>query len=86
MQRIRAGLTGLACVFLIVVLAAAFLNMARTDDATGNVVLANGTVTNTSAVDETPRDPLAELGVAPDAAVTEPEKTPPPAQPTPPKR
>ena len=32
MQRVRVGLTGLACVFLLVFLAAAFFGLARRDD------------------------------------------------------
>lgn len=73
-RRIRAGITGLACVFLIVLLAAAFLNIARDrgdiDDPAGNMAAAN------SIAADPPKDPLAELGVAPDAA-PEPEPTQP---------
>jgi hypothetical protein len=64
MQRVRIGLTGLSCVFLLVLLAAAFLGFATSEadrdmPATGNVAAAD-----TNSVD-VPSDPLAELGVAP---------------------
>ncbi|WCT74026.1 hypothetical protein PQ455_01985 [Sphingomonas naphthae] len=65
-RRVRAGITGLACVFLIVLMAAAFLNIAR-DRGDGDDIGANMAAGNTIAV-EAPKDPLAELGVAPDAA------------------
>jgi hypothetical protein len=64
MQRVRIGLTGLSCVFLLVLLAAAFLGFAnneadRAAPATANLAAAEG---NSASV---PSDPLAELGVAP---------------------
>ncbi|MEH3107426.1 MAG: hypothetical protein PGN09_09125 [Sphingomonas fennica] len=81
MQRVRAGLTGLACVFLIVLLAAAFLNIARDRDADARDA---AEVAANRAAPEPARDPLAELGVAPDAAVPAaagpPAPTPPPAR------
>ena len=58
MQRVRVGLTGLACVFLLVMLATAFLGADRhhsSGDATN--------AANTNA--EAPNEPLAQLGVAP---------------------
>jgi len=54
MQRIRYGLTGLALVFLIVLLGTAISRSGGEDPAAN--------VTNNQA---TPSDPLAELGVAP---------------------
>ncbi len=67
MQRVRIGLTGLAFVFLLVLLAAVFappsseapLTPAAVENGTGSVTAdepANGA---------TPNEPLAELGVAP---------------------
>ena len=58
MQRVRVGLTGLAFVFLLVMLATAFLRMADGTAAGGNAAspLANATA---------PSEPLAQLGVAP---------------------
>lgn len=52
-QRIRYGLTGLALVFLLVLLGAAVIR--SSDEGPANVAL-----TNTE-----PNEPLAELGVAP---------------------
>lgn len=52
-QRIRYGITGLAVVFLLVLLGAAIIR--SSDDGAANVAL-----TNTE-----PNEPLAELGVAP---------------------
>jgi hypothetical protein len=58
MHRVRVGALGLACVFLFVMLAAAFLH------AAGDSSVANG---NAAAVanDQTPSEPLALLGAAP---------------------
>lgn len=58
MHRVRVGAIGLACVFLFVMLATAFLR------AAGDPSVENGnaaSATNTAA----PSEPLAELGVAP---------------------
>lgn len=56
MHRVRVGLTGLAFVFLLVMLATAFL---RAGDG-------RGTATRAAAVNAAaPAEPLAELGVAP---------------------
>lgn len=64
MQRIRVGLTGLACVFLIVMLAAAFLRM------TGETPKAD-TPAQTTANEATPNEPLAQLGVAPGTSLSD---------------
>jgi hypothetical protein len=69
MQRVRVGLTGLACVFLLVMLATAFLGADR-DRSSGD--LTNGANTNIEA----PNEPLAQLGVAP-GNTPPPESTPP---------
>jgi hypothetical protein len=81
MQRVRVGLTGLACVFLLVILAAVIFGAFKPEReptlksdvmVNDDIVTLNGEpYTNTAAV---PNDPLAELGVAPGNV---PPKTPP---------
>lgn len=61
MQRIRIGITGLAVVFLIVLLAAAVVGF-RSKGKPGEANLAAEGDNSTKAP---PGDPLAELGVAP---------------------
>ena len=61
MQRVRIGITGLAVVFLVVLLAAAVVGFRSDDSATLN----NAAVADNSAAPAQPKDPLAELGVAP---------------------
>ncbi|HWL46602.1 MAG TPA: hypothetical protein VNQ31_02700 [Sphingomonadaceae bacterium] len=74
MQRVRIGLTGLAAVFLLVVLAAAFFGLVSNEsavktDATGNVVAVAPTPPGGEASEASqPKEPLAELGVAPGGA------------------
>ncbi len=63
MQRVRVGLTGLAAVFLLTLLAASILGMLGQDEPRG-ARLANGAVAANAAA-EPPKEPLAELGVAP---------------------
>ena len=58
MQRVRVGLTGLACVFLLVMLATAFLGADRDKSSSD---MSNGANANVQA----PNEPLAQLGVAP---------------------
>jgi hypothetical protein len=58
MQRVRVGLTGLAFVFLLVMLATAFLRMAGGAESGSNTAPVAG---NSTA----PNEPLAQLGVAP---------------------
>jgi hypothetical protein len=69
MQRVRVGLTGLACVFLLVVLATAFLGMAGNGTDLVEVEAGNAAAASAQAVAdniaEEPREPLAELGVTP---------------------
>jgi len=60
-QRIRIGLTSLAVVFLIVLVASAITRASRT--GTANAV--------TQATSNEPSEPLAELGVAPGASETD---------------
>lgn len=70
-QRVRVGITGLAAVFLLTLLAASIFSFLGQDDRT--IKLANGAmVVNTQAPSEPPREPLAELGVAPGASTPKP--------------
>ena len=57
MQRVRIGLTGLAFVFLLVLLGAAISRWGEAESVPNNAVEANA--------DAEPNEPLAELGVAP---------------------
>jgi len=61
MQRVRIGITGLAVVFLVVLLAAAIVGFHSKDGKNGNSA-ASGAA---NASETPPADPLAELGVAP---------------------
>lgn len=61
MQRVRIGLTGLAFVFLLVLLGAV-ISRWSTDDAAINNAAA---VDLNANADAEPTEPLAELGVAP---------------------
>lgn len=58
-QRVRVGMIGLACVFLLVMLVTALVSLG----GGGRETAANSVAANDSA----PREPLAELGVAPGA-------------------
>ncbi|KQX17840.1 MULTISPECIES: hypothetical protein [unclassified Sphingomonas] len=61
MQRVRIGITGLAVVFLIVLLAAAVVGF-RSKERSGE---ANSIAESDNSTKSAPADPLAELGVAP---------------------
>jgi hypothetical protein len=68
MQRVRIGLTGLAFIFLLVMLAAIFSSPDEEEPITANSVEQGLTPGGPSAKKETPpepKEPLAELGVAP---------------------
>lgn len=56
-QRVRIGLTGLACVFVLVLIGAAITRWSI-DPPTGNQAIVN-------AVPAEPNEPLAEIGAAP---------------------
>lgn len=73
MQRVRIGLTGLGLVFLLVLLAAAVLGLAREEADLNTVPDVNATAEEnlTAAAEDAPQDPLAELGVAPGGGATE---------------
>lgn len=63
-HRIRIGLTGLACVFLLVLLGAVFARLVRDGESQRNrdaVPSAHESARGPAA----PSDPLADLGVAP---------------------
>jgi hypothetical protein len=57
MQRVRIGLTGLAFVFVLVILGAAVSRWGEEAPDNNNVAVVNA--------DAEPNEPLAELGVAP---------------------
>jgi hypothetical protein len=67
MQRVRIGITGLAVVFLIVLLAAAVVGF-RSKDRGGE---ANQIAEGGNSTKSPPTDPLAELGVAPGGTSSE---------------
>ena len=72
MQRVRVGITGLAAVFLLTLLAASIFSFLGQDDHTTK--LANGAVVaNAQMPPEPPKEPLAELGVAPGAGTPSPK-------------
>lgn len=56
-QRVRIGLTGLAFVFLLVLVGAAIINWSADDSAIANNAA--------NAVAAEPNEPLAEIGAAP---------------------
>ena len=68
MQRVRIGLTGLAFVFVLVLLAAVFTSPTNEEPITANSIEqqrnGSGGPGNEAAAEE-PKEPLAELGVAP---------------------
>ena len=83
MQRIRIGLTGLAFVFVLVLLAAVFTSPSEEEPITANMIeqqLAPDKAGANGAEAE-PKEPLAELGVAPGNADTNEADAPPAAPP-----
>ncbi len=69
MQRVRIGLTGLAFVFVLVLLAAVFTRPTDEAPITANSLSQPDAAANPSN-DAEPSEPLAELGVAPGKADT----------------
>jgi hypothetical protein len=67
MQRVRIGLTGLGFVFLLVLLAAIFTRPSAEEPITANSIEQQRLPGNQSdgGGDAEPKEPLAELGVAP---------------------
>ena len=80
MQRVRIGLTGLAFVFLAVLLAAVFTrNPAREAPITPNLLAQQKAGTApVQAAPAAPTEPLAQLGVAPGNADSNRTAAPPP--------
>lgn len=72
MQRVRIGLTGLAFVFLLVLLAAIFTRPSAEEPITANSIEQQRLPGNAAAgaPEAEPKEPLAELGVAPGNADT----------------
>jgi hypothetical protein len=67
-QRVRIGLTGLAFVFILVLLGAIFASPTSEDSAANVVIrqlMPGQAPSATAANDSSPKEPLAELGVAP---------------------
>jgi hypothetical protein len=76
MQRVRIGLTGLAFVFVLVLLGSVFRSASEEEPITANSLelqLSPELPTNSS---EAPQEPLAELGVAPGNAESNSSATP----------
>lgn len=77
-QRVYVGVTGLAVVFLLTLLAASLLSLFGRDARPAQTAAANSAAGNQAA----PNEPLAELGVAPGnqpKPVPAPLPAPPPA-------
>lgn len=74
-HRVRIGLTGLACVFLIVLMGAIFAKFVREGEAEqARDAISSGAPAPSPEPEAAPADPLAELGVAPGKPVeAEPE-------------
>jgi hypothetical protein len=86
MQRVRIGLTGLAFVFLAVLLAAVFTrNPTREAPITANLIeqqkAGAAPAAQAPAPAAQPTEPLAQLGVAPGNADSNRTAPPPPAPP-----
>jgi hypothetical protein len=66
MQRVRIGLTGLAFVFVLVLLGAVFRSASDEEPITANSIeQQSGNGSARDEQDAEPSEPLAELGVAP---------------------
>ena len=71
-HRVRIGVTGLAFVFVLTLLVASFSQTASNEPAlTSDVSAEGGEASIAVSGEEAPQEPLAELGVAPGAAVEE---------------
>lgn len=83
MQRVRIGLTGLAFVFLLVLLGAVFTSPSNEAPITPNLIETqlSGNQTGIAGANQSePKEPLAELGVAPGNADDDNSVQPAPAQ------
>jgi hypothetical protein len=67
MQRVRIGLTGLACVFLLVLLGAIFVKFVRDGEAArqSEVSIVDSDGMPVAPAPPSPKEPLAELGITP---------------------
>lgn len=65
MQRVRIGLTGLAFVFLLVMLATALVRPSEEAPLTANLIEQQKGAPAGNAASGEPQEPLAELGVTP---------------------
>lgn len=78
MQRVRVGLTGLAAVLVVVAAAAAVFESASDEPVTASAPNAIDSATVVENMlppeEETPNEPLAEIGAAPASGKTESEK------------
>lgn len=71
-SRVRIGVTGLAFVFVLTLLIASFAGTASNEPPlTSDVSAEGGEASVAVSGEEAPQEPLAELGVAPGAAVEE---------------
>jgi hypothetical protein len=69
MQRVRIGLTGLAFVFVLVLLGTVFTRASSEEPITANAIeMQQVPGAQAKVEDAKPKDPLAELGVAPGSA------------------
>ena len=71
-QRVRIGLTGLGCVFLLVLLAASLFGLVGESPLTPAGGGSGNSANAVAAAADGPKDPLAELGVAPGNAPDHP--------------
>jgi hypothetical protein len=85
MQRVRIGLTGLAFVFVLVLLATIAIRPSAEPPLTANLVERPETmpIANKAAPAAEPKEPLAELGVAPGNAEPDNSSQPNPPEPAP---
>lgn len=70
-RRVRIGLTGLAFVFILVLLAAVFTKASDEEPITANRIeeaATGGAIGTTNATADETNEPLADLGVAPGGA------------------
>lgn len=78
MQRVRVGLTGLAAVLIVVAAAAAIFESASDEPIGSSLPNAAATASVVENMlppeEETPNEPLAEIGAAPASGPTEVEK------------
>ena len=65
MQRVRIGLTGLAFVFLLALLGAVFTDASDEEPITANAIEHRRAAGGVAEPEAEPKEPLAELGVAP---------------------